>query len=115
MKDVESLHSVAKRASRSRNRHEARRRKRSKLSLPALLWPFEPKYRHQREIGKVTNFTRDGLYLITQRNHYFVGMKLLVAFPFVRRAPRLRDFLGTVVRFEPLSNGSYGVAIRFIF
>lgn len=97
------------------SRQDARRRKRAKLSLPALLWPFEPKYRHLKEVQKVRNFTRDGLYFTTHRKHYFVGMKVLVTFPFCRQAPTLRDFLGKVIRIEELADGTLGIALRFIF
>lgn len=97
------------------NVRDLRRRKRAKLDLPALLWPFEPRFRHLREVAKVRNFTRDGLYFTTRQEHYFVGMKLLVMFPFCRQAPALRDFLGKVVRIENLADGSLGIALRFIF
>ncbi len=97
------------------SRLDLRLRKRANLNLPALLWPFEPRYRHLREVAKVKNFTRDGLYFTTRLKHYFVGMKLLVTFPFCRQAPALRDFLGSVVRIETLADGTFGVALRLIF
>lgn len=97
------------------SRRDLRRRGRAKLELPALLWPFEPKFRHLKEVRNVRNFTRDGLYFTTSMGHYFVGMKLLVIFPFCRQAPTLRDFLGRVVRIESLPDGTSGIALRFIF
>jgi hypothetical protein len=97
------------------SRRDARGRKRAKLSLPALLWPFEPKYRHLKEVRRVRNFTRNGLYFTTELKHYFVGMKVMVTFPFCRQAPTLRDFLGKVVRIENLADGTLGIALRFIF
>lgn len=94
---------------------DARRRKRANLNLSARLWPFEPKYRHLQEVRKIKNFTRDGLYFSTHLTHYFIGMKVLVTFPFSDKAPVQNDYLGAVVRLERLSNGMIGVALRFIF
>jgi hypothetical protein len=115
MRETETLHSAAKISPQARVRQNARSRERAKLNLAALLWPFEPKYRQEKDIAKVTNFTRDGLYFKTRRKHYFVGMKLLVTFPVSLLAPKLRDYLGLVVRVEDLGRGSFGVALRFIF
>jgi len=94
---------------------DARRRKRASLNLSARLWPFEPKYRHLQEVRKIKNFTRDGLYFLTHLTHYFIGMKVLVTFPFDDKAPVQNDYLGSVVRLERLSSGMIGVALRFVF
>lgn len=96
-------------------RLELRSRKRAKLNLPALLCPFEPRYRHLRDVGKVRNFTREGLYFTTRGKHYFAGMRLVITFPFCRQAPALRDFLGKVKRIETLDGGTLGIAVRLIF
>ncbi|MFZ0415515.1 MAG: hypothetical protein WBE20_07985 [Candidatus Acidiferrales bacterium] len=85
------------------------------MNLSARLWPFEPKYRHLQEVRKIKNFTREGLYFTTNLTHYFIGMKVLVTFPFSDRAPVQNDYLGAVVRMERLTNGMLGVALRFVF
>lgn len=94
---------------------DLRRRRRARLELPARLWPFDPRFRHLKEVRRIRNFTRDGLYFTTDQEHYFVGMKLLVTFPFCRQAPAQRDFLGKVVRVETLTDDTFGVALRFIY
>jgi hypothetical protein len=115
MRETAILKSRARTDSQPRARRDARKRQRAKLNLPALLWPFEPEFRGEKEVGRVTNFTSDGLYFRTKRNHYFVGMKLLVTFPVSPQAPKLRDYLAAVVRVEDLGKGTFGVAVRFIF
>jgi hypothetical protein len=46
--------------------------------------------------------------------HYFVGMRLLVTFPFGEKISAHKKFLGSVVRVEDRPNASVGVAVRFV-
>ena len=46
--------------------------------------------------------------------HYFVGMRLLVTFPFGEKISAHKKFLGSVVRVEDRPNGSVGIAVRFV-
>jgi hypothetical protein len=66
------------------------------------------------DIGQVVDFTRDGLYFKTSMPHYFVGMRLIVTFPFGEKVSAHRKFLATVVRLERLENQSRGIAVRFL-
>lgn len=115
MKNVSTLESDPVLKAWLASLRDLRRRKRAKLELPALFWPFDPRFRKLKEVRKVRDFTRDGLYFTTDLEHYFVGMKLIVTFPFCRQATTLRDFLGKVVRVQSLSDGSFGIALRFIY
>lgn len=92
----------------------ARRRERLKMSLPLEVRPFDARFSDVRDVGEVVDFTRDGLFFSTCMPHYFVGMRLLVTFPFGDRVSAHKKFLGSVVRIEERSNGSVGVAVKFI-
>ncbi len=59
-----------------------RRRERLKMSLPLEVRPFDARFADVVDVGEVIDFTRDGLYFATCMPHYFVGMRLLVTFPF---------------------------------
>jgi len=93
---------------------EARARKRLKVSLPVHLRPFDARYAEIEDVGQVVDFTRDGLFFKTCMPHYFVGMRLIVTFPYGDKISAHRKFLGSVVRLEHLGNDSRGIAVRFL-
>jgi hypothetical protein len=92
----------------------SRRRERLKMSLPLEVRPFDARFADVRDVGEVIDFTRDGLYFATGMPHYFVGMRLLVTFPFGEKVSAHKKFLGSVVRVEDRPNGSAGVAVKFV-
>lgn len=93
---------------------DARTRKRLKVCLPVHLRPFDARYMEIEDVGRVVDFTRDGLYFTTAMPHYFLGMRLIVTFPFGEKVSAHRKFLATVVRLEHLDNDNRGVAVRFL-
>ncbi len=93
---------------------EARRRPRLKISLPLEVRPFDARFAEIVDVGEVIDFTRDGLYFATSMPHYFVGMRLLVTFPFGEKVAAHKKFLGSIVRLEDRPNGTVGVAVRFV-
>jgi hypothetical protein len=93
---------------------DARTRKRLKLSLPVHVRPFDARFAEIEDVGQVVDFTRDGLYFKTKMPHYFVGMRLIVTFPFGERVSAHRKFLASIVRLEQLENDSRGIALRFL-
>ena len=93
---------------------DSRRRERLKMSLPVEIRPFDARFVEIADIGEVLDFTRDGLYFATCMPHYFVGMRLLVTFPFGEKISAHKKFLGSVVRLEDRANGSRGIAVRFL-
>lgn len=93
---------------------DARRRARLKLSLPLEVRPFDARFTEIVDVGEVVDFTRDGLYFATCMPHYFVGMRLLVTFPFGEKISAHKKFLGSIVRMEDRPDGSAGVAVRFL-
>lgn len=93
---------------------DARRRKRLKVSLPVHLRPFDPRFTEIEDVGQVVDFTRDGLYFLTCMPHYFVGMRLIVTFPYGDNVSAHRKFLATVVRLEHRDDQKRGIALRFL-
>lgn len=93
---------------------DARRRKRLKVSLPVHLCAFDARFRDIEDVGEVVDFTRDGLYFTTCMPHYFIGMRLVVTFPYGDKVVSHRKFLGSIVRMEDLGDGKSGVAVRFL-
>jgi hypothetical protein len=95
-------------------KRDARRRERLKISLPLHVRPFDPRFEGIEDVGQVVDFTRDGLYFKTCMPHYFLGMRLMVTFPYGDKISAHRKFLVTVVRLEHHENGTHGVAVRFL-
>ncbi|HWG59402.1 MAG TPA: hypothetical protein VN661_10195 [Candidatus Acidoferrales bacterium] len=93
---------------------DSRQRDRLKISLPVQVRPFHPRFGEVEDVGEVLNFTRSGIYFATCMPHYSIGMRLQITFPFGRRAPAHKKYLGVVVRLEELPRGSTGVAVRFL-
>jgi len=101
-------------SSATSTRHSARRRERLRVSLPVQVQPFDARFIDIVDVGEVTDFTRDGLYFTSCMPHYFMGMRLIVTFPFGDQASAHKRFLGTIVRMEDRPDGSLGVAVRFL-
>jgi hypothetical protein len=98
----------------SKSPQDARTRKRLKVSLPVHVRPFDARFADIEDVGQVVDFTRDGLYFKTSMPHYFVGMRLIVTFPFGEKVSAHRKFLASVVRLEQLENDSRGIAVRLL-
>jgi hypothetical protein len=95
-------------------RRDARHRERLKLSLPLHTRPFDARFAEIEDTGEVIDFTRDGLYFRTCMPHYFVGMRVIVTFPYGEKASAHRRMLATVVRLEHFGDGTRGVAVRVL-
>ena len=85
-----------------------------KVSLPVHVRPFDARFTEIEDVGQVVDFTRDGLYFKTSMPHYFVGMRLIVTFPFGEKISAHRKYLASVVRLEQLENDARGIAVRFL-
>jgi hypothetical protein len=99
---------------KSSGQKDTRRRPRLKVSLPLEVRPFDARFAEIVDVGEVLDFTRDGLYFATCMPHYFMGMRLLVTFPFGKKISAHKKFLGSIVRMEDRSEGTVGVAVRFL-
>lgn len=95
-------------------RRDGRRRKRLKLSLCAHIRPFDPGFEEIEETAEVADFSNDGLCFRTRMPHYFVGMRLLVAFPYGEKVPATRTFLVSVVRVDHQGDGWRQVAVQVL-
>ena len=93
---------------------DARTRKRLKVCLPVHIRPFDARFAEIEDVGQVVDFTRDGLYFKTTMPHYFVGMRLIVTFPFGEKVSTHRKFLASIVRLECLEGDNRGVAVQFL-
>jgi hypothetical protein len=63
------------------------------------------------EIRTLNNHSRNGFYFVTDRMSYFPGMQLHVM-PAVSSVNL--EFVGEVVRVEPLAADEYGVAVKLL-
>ncbi|MGD0427951.1 MAG: hypothetical protein ABSC10_14640 [Candidatus Acidiferrales bacterium] len=111
---VHAQHSAAYAPSKKTAARETRRRERLKMSLPVEVRPFDARFMDIADVGEVVDFTRDGLYFATCMPHYFVGMRLLVTFPFGKKIAAHKKFLGSIVRMEERPDGAMGIAVRFL-
>ncbi len=77
--------------------------------------PSDPKDVPFEEIGTTKNVSRDGVYFATQRENYYLGMRLFVTLPYHSPInPLNHDYLGQVARVDDLGNGQHGVAVRLL-
>jgi hypothetical protein len=91
---------------------DRRREPRTQSARPVYVRAADPTASDFEEVRTITNFSRTGFYFITARvESYRPGMKLYVI-------PALGcfnfEFLGEVVRIEPLAFGEYGIAVQLL-
>ena len=91
---------------------ERRNRLRIRFSRPVRVGS-EAKYGRVEEVRTTVNVSRDGLYFTTSLEHYYVGMWLMVTFPYAPADPIKKEQIGKVVRLERLADGRVGVAVEF--
>jgi hypothetical protein len=91
---------------------ESRLTPRENLSEPVLIRPCDNQY--PEEICTSVNVSRNGLYLVTSADYYFVGMNVIVTLNFGPDDPMHREQIGDVVRVEKLDDDKWGVAIRIL-
>ncbi|MGH9715785.1 MAG: hypothetical protein ACRD4R_03515 [Candidatus Acidiferrales bacterium] len=95
-------------------KRDARHRKRLKVALPVHARPFDARYAEIEDVGQVIDFTRDGLFFRTCMPHYFLGMRLIVTFPYGEKVSAHRRMIATVMRLDRFDDGSRGVAVRVL-
>ena len=74
------------------------------------LRPLDPKY--EEEVRATLNASRDGLYFRSWAEHYQIGMRLHVTFPYASVDLCNSEYLGEVLRVDQFEDGSWGIAIR---
>jgi hypothetical protein len=90
-------------SSQAKPNRNSRRRERLKVSLPLEVRPFDARFAEIADVGEATCMP-----------HYFMGMRLLVTFPFGERISAHKKFLGSIVRMENRPDGTLGIAVRFL-
>jgi len=90
---------------------ERRREPRTRLARPVYVQPAEPGGDRFEEVRTMSDFSRSGLYFVTQRESYREGMQLHVipafgCFNF--------EYVAKVVRVDNLPFGDYGIAVQLL-
>ena len=94
---------------------ERRRNPRVTLSCFAFVRPLEPGPEYFESIVLTDNSCRDGLSFKTDNEVCCERMRLLVTYPYSLQACAInRDYIGEVVRREPLPDGRHRVAVRIL-
>lgn len=99
----------------ARGTQERRRSRRLKIGQPLKVFPTDPRGDAHADISKTRNVSREGFYFLTQQNVYQEGMRLFVTLPY--HAPgdrRNHEYLGQVIRVEPVEGGQWGVAVQLL-
>ena len=94
---------------------DRRRLRRLQVSLHARIRSFGPEQKQLEEVRPTTDFNRAGFYFTTQLAHYSLGMKVVLALPYSPHAQVEREYIGRVVRLEPLCDGLQGVAVQILY
>ncbi len=97
-----------------RAKRDARQRERLRIPLPVHVRPFDARYADIEEVAQVIDFTRDGLFFRTGLPHYYLGMRLIVTFPYGDKVSAHRRMLTTIVRMDRFDDGTRGVAVRVL-
>ena len=94
---------------------ERRRSRRIRIGEPLRLRPSDPKDGEFEEISRTKNVSREGIYFISTRASYYLGMRLFVTVPYHSpEDPAKFEQIAQVVRVEELGDGERGVAILLL-
>jgi hypothetical protein len=94
-----------------KDRTERRREPRVQVDRLVYVQPADAESGHFEEIRNMRDLSRSGFYFITERVSYKPGVHLHVVPAF---GCLNLEYLGEVVRVEPLPFGEYGVAVRLV-
>jgi hypothetical protein len=94
---------------------ERRRTRRVRMGQSLRVRPSDPKDVPIDEIGTTKNVSRDGVYFVTQRESYYLGMRLFVTLPYHSPVnPLNHEYIGQVARVDDLGEGQHGVAVQLL-
>lgn len=91
---------------------ERRRHPRIDLSQAVRIRPFDPSL--PAEYCTTSNASKEGLYFLTQTDHYELGMSVYVTTDFQPDSPLNTTFMGIVVRIDKLESEKWGIAIHVL-
>ncbi|HXW17972.1 MAG TPA: hypothetical protein VEJ39_06695 [Candidatus Acidoferrales bacterium] len=95
---------------------DRRRANRGSVMIPVRLRPARFDDGIFEDITSTANVSRGCLSITTWRDSYFVGMRLLLTYPFIssNRSPGW-EYIGEVVRVNELPDGRYQVVAKLQF
>jgi hypothetical protein len=94
---------------------EKRRGRRAKVARTIRVRPSEPRDEHFEDLSVSSNASKTGVYFATRSKSYYVGMRVFVTYPYTSpHDPMNCEYLATVVRFDKLQDGRFGVALNFL-
>jgi hypothetical protein len=94
---------------------ERRKSRRIRIGQPLLARPSDPKDAYFEDRSTTKNVSREGIYFTTRISRYTEGMRLFVVAPHhTPRDPQDREYLGQVVRVDPLPDGEWGVGVQLL-
>jgi hypothetical protein len=98
----------------SQNRRERRKQKRAGVKLAARIRPADLKNGNFYEVLVTVNASRQSLYFTTASEHYHLGMRLRVTFPYnsAHDSVTASEADGEVTRTERLPDKRVGVAVE---
>jgi PilZ domain len=90
---------------------DRRREPRTQIARPVYVEPADPQGERFEEVRTMRDISRCGFYFVTEKGSYWPGMQ-------VHAIPTFGcfniEFVGEVVRVEPLPAGEFGVAVRLL-
>jgi hypothetical protein len=100
---------------RSTPQAERRGSRRCKINQLMRIRPSDPEKEHFEDLRGTTSVSRSGVSFQTSQAGYEIGMRLFVTMPYSRDPSSTnREYLGEVVRIEPLKNGLTGVGVKLL-
>ncbi len=93
---------------------EHRRSRRVRMKQALRVRPLDRKDGSFEELGTTKDLSQGGVYFVTKRDVYYVGMRLSVTVPYSANSTQNYEYHGKVTRVEELGNSQRGVAIRFV-
>jgi hypothetical protein len=94
---------------------ERRKSRRIRIGQPLRIRPSDPKDAYFEDANTTKNVSKDGIYFVTKLSLYYEGMRLFVIVPHhAPKEPQDREYLGQVVRVDPLPEGHRGIAVQFL-
>lgn len=94
---------------------ERRKSRRIRIGQPLRIRPSDPKDAYFEDSNTTKNVSRDGIYFVTRIPTYYEGMRLFVIVPHhAPKEPQDKEYLGQVVRVDPLPEGQRGIAVQFL-
>lgn len=94
-----------------RDHQERRREPRVQVDRLVYIEPADSGAGHFEEVRSMRDLSRSGFYFTTERDSYRLGARLHVVPAF---GCLNLEYLGEVVRVEPLQFGEFGVAVRLL-